>query len=353
MASTIRAGLIGLSEPSWAILTGMRSTSGMKVVGLADTDKERLADFAQSTELATYNDHRIMLLETRPKIVFINVPRYQEAELLNLAAELGVSVWKPYPLARNFDEAAGYVGKFAKANLGLYVGNPYRYSGGFAHIYNWLGRLGKVHLIQDEYMLPAAMGGEITGWRASKTQAGGGVLLEGAYPGLELITSQFGLPEQVYCLARGSLGVQTDRPYETEDLGMMSLAFGGGTVANSAALRVAAEASRQTVWHGAKGKLSLKGGAVSLQSTDGEIIEVRRFRDRLDKPYARQATELVHALRGEHAAASTAKEHLSAMAVIEAAYLSARTGQPESPSHFYELQDLPVPATPVISSPAL
>ena len=225
----------------------------------------------QTTGLATYDDHRIMLLETRPRIVFINVPRYQEAELLGLAAELGVSVWKPYPLARNFDEAAEYVAKFAKANLGLYVGNPYRYSGGFDHIHNWLGRLGKVHLIQDEYMLPAALGGEITGWRASKIQAGGGVLLEGAYPGLELITSQFGLPEQVYCLARGCLGVQTDRPYETEDLGTMSLAFGGGTVANSTALRVAAEASGQTVWHGVKGKLSLKYSIYTVCILQGNI----------------------------------------------------------------------------------
>ena len=80
---------------------------------------------------------------------------------------------------------------------------------------------------------------------------GGGVLLEGAYPGLELITSQFGLPEQVYCLAASGLGVQTDRPYETEDLSMVSLIFSGGTVACSTALRVAAESGRQTVWHGA------------------------------------------------------------------------------------------------------
>ena len=74
--------------------------------------------------------------------------------------------------------------------------------------------------------------------------------------------------------------------------------------------------------------------------------------DRLDKPYARQASELVHALRGEQAATSTGKEHLAAMAVIEAAYLSARTGQPESPSHFYELKDLTPPAAPVIAGSA-
>ena len=250
MASSIRAALIGLAEPAWAILTGLRSISGLKLVGLADTNMERLADFSQTTGLATYDDQRIMLVETRPQIVFINVPRHQEAEVLGLAIEMGVAVWKPYPLARNFAEAAGYVQRFAKANLGLYVSNPYRYSGGFEHICEWLGRLGKVHLIQDEYMLPSAMGGEITGWRASKAQAGGGVLLEGAYPGLELITSQFGLPAQVYCLARTHLGVQTDRPYETEDLSMVSLAFSGGTLAASAALRVAARAE-QGAWRAA------------------------------------------------------------------------------------------------------
>ena len=117
------------------------------------------------------------------------------------------------------------------------------------------------------------------------------------------------------------------------------------------ALRVAAERSRRTVWHGAKGQMSLGTGSVSFKPMDGEAM-VHHFRDSLAKPYARQASDLVQILRGEQAGTSTGREHLLPMAVIEAAYLSARTGQPESPSHFYELHDLVPPAPPVITSPA-
>ena len=71
MASSIRAAVIGLTDPVWNILVGLQGTSGLKLVGLADADKERVADCVESTGLAGYDDHRIMLLETRPGIIFI------------------------------------------------------------------------------------------------------------------------------------------------------------------------------------------------------------------------------------------------------------------------------------------
>lgn len=350
MAASIRAAIIGLSRPAETILDGLQNSPGLKLVGVADAERKRLEPFVESTGLAGYDDHRTMLLETRPEIVFINVPRHQEAELLALAAELGIALLKPYPLGRDFDEAVDFVKLFAKANLGLYVTNPYRYCGGHESLAQWLGKLGQVHLIEDEYFLPAVLGCPVTGWRASKAQAGGGVLLEGAYPGLELITSQFGLPELVHCVTKTGLCGQSERPYETEDLSLMELSFGSGTLGSSLALRVAAEQSQKTVWHGAKGQMSLKASSVSFKPMGGQA-KVERFRDGLSKPYARQASELVQVLRGEQAGTSTGREHLLPMAVIEAAYLSARTGQPESPSHFYELHDLTPPAPPVISSP--
>ena len=353
MAQTIRAAVVGLADPVWNIILGLQATSGLKLVALADSDRERLTDCAESTRLPSYDDHRIMILETQPQIIFINVPRHQEADLLALALELGVAVWKPFPLARDFAQAVDFYKRFAKANLGLYVSNPYRYSGGYASLSEWLSQLGQVHLIHDEYLLPPRFVQELPPWRASKAQAGGGVLLDCAYPGLELITSQFGLPEQVYCLTRSQLALPTERPYDTEDLCTLSLAFGNGTIACSSSLRVAAQAHRCTVWHGSRGRLSFDPRSVTLQSTAKTAPRVRRYRDRLERPYTRQAHELVHVLRGDQPAVSTAKDHLTAMAVVEAAYLSARTGQPESPSHFYSLHDLTPPAPPVITSPTV
>ncbi len=278
MAGSIPAGIIGLAEPAETILAGLRSIGGLKLVGVADGERERLEGFAETANVAAYDDHRIMLIETRPEIVFINLPRHQEAELLALAVELGVALWKPYPLGRDFSEAVGFVKSFAKAKLGLYVSSAYRYCGGYERLCEWLGKLGQVYLIGDEYFLPADLGSPVTGWRASKAQAGGGVLLEAAYAGLELITSQFGLPERVHCVTKTGLCGQSERPYETEDLSLVELSFGSGTVAYSVALRAAAKGSTQTVWHGARGQLSLGPGMVSFKPMDGPVT-LRRFRD--------------------------------------------------------------------------
>ena len=350
MASSVSAALVGLTGPAEDVLAGLLKVRGLNLVGVADSDKGRLERFGESSGLAKYDDHRVMLVETRPAIAFVNVPRHQEAEILGLAVELGIGVWKPYPLARSFEEAVGLVRAFEKAKLGLYVGNPLRFGPGFEQVSEWLGRLGRVHLIENEYMRPAALGGEITGWRASKAQAGGGVLLEGAYPGLEVITSQFGLPEQVYCLTSTGLGMQTDRPYETEDMGLLTMTFGDGAVGCSVALRTAAEAGGKVVWHGSDGKLTLAEGAIRFVEAGGEGEEVRHVRENPTRAYRAQARELVRAVRCEQMANSVGRDHLAVMAVIEAAYLSSRTGQPESPSHFYELHDLTPPATPVIAS---
>lgn len=351
MAASIRAAIIGLDRPAQTILEGLQSAPGLKLVGLADTHKERLAEFAKSTDLPTYDDRRLMLVETKPQFIFVNVPRHQEAEVLALAAELGVHVWKPYPLGRNFDEAVSFVQLIAKAKLGLYVGSPYRFGGGFGRLCEWLPRVGRVHLIQDEFLVPESTGGPITGWRASKAQAGGGVLLDGAYPSLEVMTSQFGLPAQVYCEIAGSLGTQTDGPpYETEDLAMLCLTFGSGTAACSAALRVSARHDWRTAWHGPKGTITFKPGCVSFESQAIWPPEVFRFPVLPARQYTIQAGELVANLRDEQPASSAARDHLPVMAIIEAAYLSARTGQPESPAQFYELHHLTPPALPVIGS---
>ena len=42
---------------------------------------------------------------------------------------------------------------------------------------------------------------------------------------------------------------------------------------------------------------------------------------------------------GEKRLESSAREHLSTLAVIEAAYLSAKTGEPESPDRFLGIVD--------------
>ena len=49
-------------------------------------------------------------------------------------------------------------------------------------------------------------------------------------------------------------------------------------------------------------------------------------------------------LTGAKTGPCAASTHLATVAVIETAYLSARTGEPESPQHLYHLHDLPTPS---------
>ena len=55
MPGSIRAAVVGLNEPAGTILAGLGSTAGLKVVGLADADRERLEKEAEAA-IAAGND---------------------------------------------------------------------------------------------------------------------------------------------------------------------------------------------------------------------------------------------------------------------------------------------------------
>ncbi|NLX13001.1 MAG: Gfo/Idh/MocA family oxidoreductase, partial [Phycisphaerales bacterium] len=176
-------------------------------------------------------------------------------------------------------------------------------------------------------------------WRGDVRQAGGGVLLHQGYELIDLLVQLMGLPDSVY-----SAMANVSRPggrysYDTEDTAAVICRFTGGAVATLHACWTVGPDNWSLELFGTQGTLIIEREQVVTRDRSGLVQSQRQTRG--GDPLAGQIESFLAALGNPPPRfSSTLRQHLPAMAVMQAAYLSARTGQPESPSRIFEMHDI-------------
>ncbi len=90
--------------------------------------------------------------------------------------------------------------------------------------------------------------------------------------------------------------------------------------------------------YGERGSLTANGSRLTHWSADGREVHATEIGD--DDLYTASVARFLEGLAdGSAAHGPDGREHLETMAVIEAAYLSARTGEPEAPLRLLEMQE--------------
>jgi predicted dehydrogenase len=155
---------------------------------------------------------------------------------------------------------------------------------------------------------------------------------------IDQILRSFPIPQQVYALNSSLASDKQQRLYLTEDTAVVSLKFTDALTGSLIATRdfagtAAAERHRLSVY-----------GKDSILTVTGNRIVLTDLRDGSEQAQQFEETErdiMVRLLEGfaqsldaadEQRDVSSLAENLTNMAVLESAYLSARTGFPEEPS---------------------
>jgi predicted dehydrogenase len=296
-----------------------------------------------------YSDNRSLLAETRPKAAYLATPPMAAADTIATCAERGIHVWKELPLARSLDEGVRIVRCMDEAGLRLAVGTQRRFAAGYRSAWRWRHEVGEVFLARAHYLFNW---GPVGGWRADAASAGGGALLEVAYHPIDLLVWMLGLPESVHGLV--ACGSRPDQkgpqgqplpPYDTDDTAAILLRYPARCMALVATTRRSGPVSEELNIYGNSGSLTANAESCLLRDPDGNLLD--RAEDKPDKPelavYRRQAESFAKAvLAGSTTYECSARENLLDLAVIEAAYLSSRTGQPESPLPLLKARNLTV-----------
>ena len=342
----LKTALIGLAGVGGDYLAALRSDDGFDLVAVADTDPEVLRRHVEGASLRAYDDYRSLIVETAHAgldVLFVALEPFQSIEFMELAASRGIGVFHKAPFARNVEEARRVIARFDANGCSFMVSRFWQCEPTFADVANLSELIGRAHNAAGI----VRTADHADGWRGDRGRAGGGVLLNGAYEQLDMLVSVLDVPGSVYaqCSVEGAPGAA--RKYDTEDAATLSLKLKGNRTASVTAWRSAPDPGWHITFVGEKGTVKLCEDGMTVVHR-GESLECgtgfqpvgptgwRAVPQTVRKNPIAAAVSAVRAahLAGNGLLTSTAADHLKTLAVIEAAYLSAKTGSPETPTRF-------------------
>lgn len=341
--------VIGVGGFGVEILSALTQSEMVNVVGLSDKNPEVAQRVSADTGVAGYSDNRSLLAETRPAAAFLCVPPMGASELIATCAARGIHVWKDLPLARGLDEGVAMVRRMEEAGVKLAVGTQRRFAVGYRCAYDLRRRLGDIFLARSHYLFN--WGPEL-GWRGDRGSAGGGALLELGYHAIDLLVWLLGMPDEVYGVssagnrARPSEGDETpERMYDTDDTAAAIMRYVGGAMASVVTTRSSGPVSEELCIHGRGGSLRADGESCVLRDPDGNVLGHAEEESTRASVLKRQAEAFAASVLHEaESYECSGRENLLNLAVIEAIYLSDRTGQLEEPHRLLEPHGLTVEA---------
>ena len=342
----LAVAVIGAGELGKEVLEILTQCRRAKIVGISDTDPVVAQQAASTFSVRPYSDNRLILTSTNPQVAFLCVPPQATTEIIPTCVRRGINVWKRLPVARSLAEGAGLVRPMLKANLKFVVGTQRRFAGGYETAWRWRKRLNQVFLAQAHYLFN--WGGGL-GWHGDKSAAGGGALMEIAYHPIDLLVWMLGLPEEVYAVSAtganaGKTIHGTRQPvYDTDDTAAAILKYRSGVMASVVTTRCSGPVSEELRLHGQEGSITASAESCSLRGPDGETLDHYASPHVALGPMRAQIEAFLEsvATNASHYHCS-ALENLLDLVVIETAYLSNRTSQPEHPARLLQNHGLSV-----------
>lgn len=332
--SPLRAALLGVSGAGRVWLEAIVSDSAYELCALGDERANALDLPAGAGQARTYTDYRSLLVEAAHAgldVLFVALEPFQALDFVELAASRRVSVLHKAPAARTVREARRLVERFDQAGVHLAVSRWWRFEPAFAALRDLGALIGHVYAADAE----VAISDTPEGWRGDRVKAGGGALLHGAYDAIDLLVSLLGVPESVSAQCAMAIPPNAPMTYDTEDVAFVTLKFPQECVASVSARRGAAKPVRRITLWGTQGTVEITPKRMTVTRRDTGKSRIHRVRAAHE--LAPVLTALAAFLSGQpHSFDSMLQDHLTTLAVIEAAYLSARTGEREAPARLIE-----------------
>jgi predicted dehydrogenase len=331
----LRVGLLADADEAPRYGAALRACPGLELGACAGMPQGAAPSGAE-----WFDDTRVLIAQgDLDALVIGSSPRVGVA-VGHVALEHGLPVWRPPPLGRNFAEALEVARRLQATDV------VYRVASWWEHVQaelHWaLGFDAGCKPVFSELHVSAA-GPPLQSWRSSQVDAGGGVLTCDAYAALEALVAVRGLPESVIGVIGRCRRRFSEAPRETEDVASAIMRYENrGMVAVRATWDLAPLG--QTTWHhGAELSVRYDETAVAVSGPDGAVLEQRPLpAGFLEAEMTRLASEVAGAAPA-NAASARRDRHVMVAALLETAYLSSRTGHPETPRRLYEVQRWPEP----------
>jgi len=336
----LKTAVLGLNEPGQLLLKAASQIDYFQIQAVADKDTKLAERIAAEYKCAGYDDYRQLIIQNQLDCLLVAAGMYSCDEYIRTAMKKKFNVLKLAPLARSFEEAAEFVRLAEDENIKFAVANPKRFAGSFLAFRQFLqeGQIEQIFLITAV----CAVGNQPhPAWQTDPKLAGGGVLLRNCYGIIDQIVWNFPAPEQVYSLNTNTAADRQQRLYLTEDTAVVTMKFADASFGNLIASRCIGVGPRQELLkvYGKDKILTVGNARFTVSDALGRASEESEYDD---DQLVRETTLLENFALSilspdKNKLCSSGRENLQNMAVIESAYLSARTGFPEEPDRILKM----------------
>jgi predicted dehydrogenase len=343
-SGTLTAGILGLNASGVRMLEAASQVPALAVKAIADRDQQKVERLATRHNCQAYTDFRQLIVQNQFDCLLVAAETHTCDEHLRTALKKRFHVLKLVPPARRFEEAFEYSELARSANAQFVVANPARYAASYRIAHDLMGE-GQLEHISLLTAYCSVGTGDRPAWYADPKLAGGGVLMHECYRIIDQILWNFPLPQQVYALNTNQAPDKQQRLYLTEDTSVLSLRFTDALLGSVVATRcheVGPELDRLQIY-GRDALLTVGPHHVTLTTGHGRDSQHWQDRESEKTVMQRLLTEFAEGVLNPTGGAPPGgiAENLKNMAVLESAYLSARTGFPEEPARILQLGRAP------------
>lgn len=344
--SKLKAAVLGLDERGRAMLEAADASDYFEIEAVADTDTNLAEKTAERYKCAAYDDYRQLIttldshVDRKNRALLVAAGMHSCDEHIRLAMKKNFNILKLAPAARDFEEAVEFVRLGEDEDIRFAVANPGRYAKSFLALYELIkqGKIEQLFLLN----VFCSFGDEhYPGWQSDPKLAGGGVLLHNCYEIIDQILWIFGVPQQIYSLQSNQAQDKQQRLYLAEDTAVMTMKYDDTFIGNLIASRRSGTGPKQEFLrlYGKDKILTINQRQLIINDGQGGVCEQFDYDD--DKLSSMKDSlnnfALSILLPDNNKLCSSGSENLRNMAVIESAYLSARTGFPEEPARILQM----------------
>ncbi|HIJ67760.1 MAG TPA: Gfo/Idh/MocA family oxidoreductase [Planctomycetes bacterium] len=338
----LRTAVLGLGAKGQQLLEIAGQTGLFDIVAVADADLELAEKVALRYKAEAFDDYRQLVIQNQINLLLVAEPAYVCGEHIRKAMKKKCNVLKLIPPALDFEQAAELVGTAKSQKVRFATANIHRFYPGFRKLKEYLEskHTKDINLITAVKNLPKDI--QHPGrdrWLSDPQLAGGGVLLRNCYEIVDLIVGSFGIPQQVYCVNTNQAPDKQQRLSITEDTTVLTMKFSDTRVAGLVASRVFGPTRQMLQMHTENEYLTASEDNLTVWDNLGNVIERFQFESSETEATEEMLENFAHTLLGpdKNPIGSEENSILHNMAVVESAYLSARTTMPEEPAKILEM----------------
>jgi len=336
----LKTAILGLDECGLLLLEAAGRLDHFNIHAVADKDTNLVEKIAAEHQCAAYDDYRQLIIQNQLDCLLVTAGMHSCDEYVKMAMKKRFNVLKLAPAARNFEEAAQFVRLSEEEEIKFAVANPTRFSKSFLALRQFLQQ----SQIEQIFLMTAFCNvGDYPhySWQTDWKLAGGGVLLHNCYRLIDQMLWNFEMPQQVYSLNTNPAQDKQQRIYLTEDTAVVTMKFSDTFIGNLIASRRAGIGPKEEFikLYGKDKILTVSDTNLTVSDENGKISEEYKYDDDLLGCTTEMLKNFALSILSpkENKLCSTGRENLRNMAVIESAYLSARTGFPEEPNRILQM----------------